>query len=119
MNKVIWAFIWALFAGVCFYGLGASAQMGPGMMGSGYGTGHGMMGWGRGMGWPGSILMLAFWILVIVGLVFLVKWLIQNTRAGGRVTHGNSRAIEIIKERYARGEIDKAEFEAKKRDLTG
>ena len=41
-------------------------QMGPGMMGS----------WG--MGWFGGIFMIVFWILVIVGLIFMVRWLVQT-----------------------------------------
>ncbi|GAH28033.1 unnamed protein product, partial [marine sediment metagenome] len=40
------------------------AQMGPWMMGRGY-----------GMGWFGPILTIAFWIAVIVGIVFLIRWL--------------------------------------------
>ncbi|RJR51800.1 MAG: SHOCT domain-containing protein [Desulfobacteraceae bacterium] len=75
--------------------------------------------WGWGMGWFGGIFMFAFWILVIIGMVFLIKWLVQNTRGGA--THSRteaSRALEILKERYARGEIDKQEFEEKKRDLS-
>jgi putative membrane protein len=78
-------------------------HMGPGMMGS----------WG--MGEFGMIFMMAFWVLAIVGLVFLVKWLIQAaTGQKGNVANNSSRAIEILKERYARGEIDKAEFETKR-----
>ncbi len=79
--------------------------MGPGMMGN----------WG--MGWFGMIFMIAFWVLIIVGLVFLIKWLIQTTGSGKTGGRMGSSAIEILKERYARGEIDKAEFEAKKKDL--
>jgi putative membrane protein len=80
-------------------------HMGPGMMG----------GWG--MGWIGMILMIAFWVLVIVGLVFLVKWLILTTRGDAKPMQSSSGALEILKERYARGEIDKQEFEEKKKDL--
>ena len=80
-------------------------QMGPGMMGN----------WG--MGWFGMIFMVIFWVLVIVGLVFLIKWLIQTTSRGKTSGRMGSRAIEILKERYARGEIDQAEFEVKKKDL--
>ncbi|PKN61718.1 MAG: electron transporter RnfE [Deltaproteobacteria bacterium HGW-Deltaproteobacteria-15] len=76
-----------------------------------------MMDWG--MGWFGGIFMLIFWILVIIGLVFLIKWLVQNTRAGSSSPRSeSSRALDILKERYARGEIDKQEFEEKKRDLS-
>ncbi|MDH5536459.1 MAG: SHOCT domain-containing protein [Betaproteobacteria bacterium] len=46
----------------------------------------------------------------------LAKWLF-----GGRSGHasGEDRALSILRERYARGEIDKTEFEARKRDLGG
>jgi putative membrane protein len=87
----------------------------------GYGDWHmgpGMMG-GYGMGWFGTIFMLIFWVLVIVGLIFLIKWLIQTTKRGPEVMYSSSsRALDILKERYAKGEIDKEEFEEKKRDLT-
>lgn len=79
--------------------------------------GSGMMG-GWGMGWFGMIFMLLFWGLVIVGLVLLIKWLVQTTRKGG-TSNGGTRALDILKERYARGEINKEEFEDKKKVLTG
>lgn len=81
-------------------------HMGPGMMGQ----------WG--MGWFGGIFMLVFWVLVIIGLIFLIRWLIQSTKGeSGRPLVNSSRALEILKERYARGEIDKQEFEEKRKDL--
>lgn len=83
----------------------------------GWGMGPGMMGsWG--MGWFGGIFMIIFWVLLIVGLVFLIKWLVQTTGSGKTTEETGSKAIEILKERYARGEIDKAEFESKKKDLS-
>jgi putative membrane protein len=83
----------------------------------GYHMGPGSFG-GWGMGLFGGIFSIIFWVLVIVGLIFLIKWLIQSTKGDlGSGRSGSSRALDILKERYARGEINKEEFEEKKRDL--
>lgn len=80
------------------------------------GMGTGMMGnWG--MGWFGGIFMIVFWILVVVGLIFIVKWLMHTEEKGKEDSEIGSRAIEILKERYASGEIDKSQFETMKQDL--
>lgn len=78
-----------------------------------------MMGWGGGWGWSwfGMIHMVLWWFLIILGIVVLAKWLFGSS-GGGRGL-GEDRALSILRERYARGEIDKTEFEARKRDLTG
>jgi putative membrane protein len=87
--------------------------------GYGYGYGPGMMGgygWGGGWGF-GGIGMLLWWVLIVLGIVLLVKWIFGGGPAAGHRT--GDRALEVLKERYARGEIDKNEFEEKKRDLRG
>ncbi len=76
--------------------------------------GH-MMGWGTG--WLGMIFMVLFWILIIAGGIYLVKYLVQNTRGGPQTGGKRGRALDILEERYARGEIEKEEFEARKKDL--
>jgi len=69
----------------------------------------GMWGaWGFGM----MLMMLVFWGLIIVGLVLGLRWLVSQ----GRESRSDA-ALDILRQRYARGEIDKEEFEAKKRDL--
>ena len=74
---------------------------------------YGMAG-GFGFGW---IFMILWWVLIIVGIVALVKWVGTSSAAGGR-SGGESRALDILKERYARGEIDEQEFQKRKRDLS-
>jgi putative membrane protein len=71
-------------------------------------------GWG-GMGFGGS-LMLLFWILLIVGVVLLVRWLATGD-AARRPGPPRNAALDLLKERYARGEIERDEFEQKRRDL--
>jgi putative membrane protein len=124
MKPVKTIFIYYITAFVPFLSIlltGTQALAQPGGYGGyggygGWGQGSGMMG-GYGMGLFGGILMIVFWILIIVGLVFFIKWLIQSTGRDKTIGSGGNRSIEILKERYARGEIDKEEFEAKKKDL--
>lgn len=75
----------------------------------------GTMGWGWGWGIFGAVHMVLWWVLIVLGIAVLAKWLFgsgtQERRAAG------SNALEILKERYARGEIGKDEYEQKKRDL--
>ncbi len=89
------------------------------MMGGGENSMMGnMMGWnslgmGIGGGWFGFVFMILFWGLII----WLVIALIQRLTDQGRPREDRSSALDILKERYAKGEIDKQEFEEKKKDL--
>jgi putative membrane protein len=92
--------------------------MGPGIRGQGwgggYGMGPGMMGseYGYGMGPWMFVFMLIFLLLVIAGVVALVRYLSPHARS-----KPSDGALEVLKRRYARGEIQKAEFEEKRKDL--
>jgi putative membrane protein len=79
--------------------------------------GRWMMGdWG--MGWFGMIMMLLFWVLVIAGIVVLIRWLIQSTGSKNSSNVGTaSQAMEILKERFAKGEITRDEFESMKKEI--
>lgn len=96
-----------------FFAIFAYAQ-GPG---GGYGMGPGMMGWGYGMGWFWSIIMIVFWISLIVGIIFLIRWVVLSTNKG-RETKSESSALEILKKRYAGGEMNKEEYEKIKKDIS-
>ena len=72
-----------------------------------------MMGW-SGYGGFGMLWML----LVMVGVVLLVVWGVRQMGGAGTAP-GRSRALEILDERYARGEIDREEFDTRRRDLGG
>jgi putative membrane protein len=63
------------------------------------------------------IIMAAFWIAMIVGIIFLIRWLVLSASMGGHGGRLEDSGLDILKKRYARGEIDKEEFEEKKRDL--
>lgn len=76
-----------------------------------YGMGPGMMGWGCGMGWPWP-MMFIFWIVVIAGVIYFVR-----STNKGRGAPGES-ALDILKKRYAKGEINKDEYEKIKKDIS-
>lgn len=71
-----------------------------------------MEGYGYGMGSGMWIFGLIFWILILIGLVLLIKYLWE----GGGARKEES-ALEILKKKYAKGEISKEEFEEKKKDI--
>ena len=100
---LIAAGIWLL------YSHNAGMWLGRGRWGMGY---HSMMGGGMG------IVMIIFWFVLIFALVLLVSGLINGIR-GSQANHDDFRKpLEILSERYARGEIDKAEYEDKRRSLS-
>lgn len=71
---------------------------------------------GWGMGWMGFgvVHSLLFWSFVVLAVLLLVRLL----WGGGRETRRRDNdPIDILKERYARGEIDHAEFEERKKRL--
>jgi len=66
--------------------------------------------WGVGM----MLMMLVFWGVVIIGIVLAIRWAVSQ----GRESRPTDAALDILRQRYARGDISKEEFETKKKDLT-
>jgi putative membrane protein len=79
----------------------------------GWGMHHPMWGfwgiWGVAM----MLMMFVFWGVVTAGIVIGMRWLARHSLASKADV-----ALEILRQRYARGEINKEEFEARKRDLS-
>ena len=90
-----------VFGAISGWQYGGWGMVGPGMMG--------------GFGWVlGPIFMILFWGLVVWGVVALVRGL---SGSRGQDASKADSALEVLKMRYARGEITKEEFDEKKGDL--
>ncbi len=87
-----------------------------------YGFGFDYLGWG---GLIALVVMVLFWVLVIALIVLGIRWLIRadrNSRLGGPNGSSGPRPddpLEILRQRYARGEIDDEEYERRRRTLSG
>jgi len=88
--------------------------------GGGYHSGPGMMygGWGGGLfGW---LLMFLVVVLVLAVVIGALRWMFGSGHRAAAMPPpaGGKSALDILEERFARGEIDKAEFEEKRRLLS-
>jgi len=81
------------------------------------GSGWGMMGPGMMGGFGTMFFMPILWIVVIGLIVWAVVAAVRRPGESDSSTRQADSALEVLKRRYARGEIDKEEYEEKKRDL--
>ena len=91
-----------LLGGLLGWQRGSWGMMGPGMMA------------GFGWGWFMPVLMILFWGLIIWGIVALVRGLSSPKYRDSSATES---ALEVLKRRYAQGEIGKKEYQEKKKEL--
>lgn len=71
--------------------------------------------WGMmGFGWA---LMLLFWGLLILGIIILVRWFLPRSGGSREGCAVERHDLVLLRERYARGEIGRDEYERIKRDL--
>lgn len=92
---------------------------------TGYGYGNQPHHWGEAWGWGhflfGPIMMVVVVVLIVFLAVLAVRWLagpgVPGTHAAP--TSATKSPVDILKERFARGEIDKAEFEERRSALEG
>lgn len=78
-----------------------------------------MMGYGLGMGVGGWFWMVGG-LVVLIGVVLLVVWaigVVNRPAGGGPDPRLRPEPLDILRERFARGEITEAEFEQAKRAL--
>ena len=77
-----------------------------------------MMGgfFGGGLCWIGMIFGFIFFVAIVIGVILLIVWLVR--RPGYSVTEKTStHSLEILKERYAKGELSKEQYENMKKEL--
>ena len=88
--------------------------------GYGYGPGWGMMGdWG---GYGGGPIHVIVWIVIIVAIVAFCVWMMRSMCMPGMHHHlppRRSSGLDVLEERYARGEINRDEYLQKKKDIGG
>lgn len=80
--------------------------------GEGWTRGYDHMMWGGGYGFFGGLMMLVFWGAIIFLIVMAVRWL-----SDGQKGRRKNDAMDVLRERFAKGEIDEEEFQRRKKAL--
>jgi putative membrane protein len=110
-NRNVWPVLVVLVLAVLLVPMLGGGIMGPGMMGA-YGAGGWTWGLGMGLGW---LAMLAFWGALVVGAVAAARWLGGTAAPGG--TPASETPLEILRRRFAAGEIDREQYERMRQAL--
>ena len=59
-----------------------------------------------------------FWVLILIGIVPLIVWIVRQQGGGATGRREDETALDILKKRYARGEISSEEFEKMKKHIS-
>lgn len=78
---------------------------------------HHMMDWGWGHMMFGGLMMIVFWGGIILLVVLAVRW-IGGSSSDRTLSPASKSALDILDERFARGEIDKDEYEERRKILS-
>jgi putative membrane protein len=106
-NRNILIVILAVVGVVLLLGLAWAVMAGTGMFGYRYGPG--MMG--------GGIMMFLIWLPLLVGAGALVWYFASSAQRGTSAPGREESPLDILKRRYARGEIDREEYERMRREI--
>ena len=106
-NRATWflTLVSALLASTCAF---AQRSVDHGYWGHGWEYGHMLFG---------GLAMIIFWGGIIVLVILLIRWLGPGYGGVGISHTPRQTPLEILQERYARGEIDKAEYEERRKTL--
>jgi putative membrane protein len=88
-------------------------------MGYGYGPQWGMMG---GYGYGFGLIHMVVWVVILVAIIVGVIWLVRSLASSGGgqgALPRRSAGLDVLEERYARGEINRDEYLQKKKDIGG
>jgi len=77
--------------------------------------GPGMMNW-YGVSWHFGIPTILISVLAVLGIILCIRWLVMSGRQGQSASHVEP-PLDILKKRYARGELTRDEYLNMKRDL--
>ena len=85
-------------------------------MGYGYGPQWGMMG---GYGYGYGLIHIIVWVVILIVIIAVVVWLVRSMASPGvhHLPPRRSTGLDVLEERYARGEIDRDEYLQKKKDI--
>lgn len=87
-------------------------------MGYGYGPHWGMMG-GWGYGYGNGLAHMIIWVVILIAIIIGIVWLVRLLSAkDDRVLPRRRAGLDVLEERYARGEINREEYLQKKQDMS-